>query len=171
MGLEEHHFGRAYPDGCFRHLPETKQFSLWLYSLRNNIIIRFLKYCHFNILDLQMAYKYPLIAISWSLNTMKLIKSMASTRRNGFHQKECTPPSLSGIHPVYLGPKSNFSEHFFFEKHVWMVTAFAKYHSFSLLCRPHQQNINLELGYALIIFKYFQSKHCELLVNSCFWKS
>ena len=34
--------------------------------------------------------KYPLIAISWSLNATKLIKTMASTRRNGFHQKECT---------------------------------------------------------------------------------
>ena len=34
---------------------------------------------------------YPLIVIIWSLNTMKLIKTMASTRRDGFHQKECTP--------------------------------------------------------------------------------
>ena len=59
----------------------------------------------------------------------------------------------------------------FFANHVWVVTASAKYHSFSLLHRPHQQNVTLDLGYILIIFKYFQSKHCESLVNSCFWKS
>ena len=55
-----------------------------LHSLRNNIIIRFLKYCYFNILDLHMhgVYKYSLTAVSWSLNTMKLIKTMASTKRN-----------------------------------------------------------------------------------------
>ena len=60
---------------------------------------------------------------------------------------------------------------FFFVKHVWAVTASAKYHSFSLMHRPHQQYVTLDLGYILIIFKYFQSKHCESLVNSCFWKS
>ena len=59
----------------------------------------------------------------------------------------------------------------FFANHVWVVTASAKYHSFSLLHQPHQQSVTLDLGYILIIFKYFQSKHCESLVNSCFWKS
>ena len=59
----------------------------------------------------------------------------------------------------------------FFAKHVWVVTACAKYHSFSLLHWPHQQNVTLDLGYILIIFKYFQSKPCESLANSCFCKS
>ena len=34
-------------------------------------------------------------------------------------------------------------------------------HSFFLLCRPHLQNVIHDLGYVLIIFKYFQSKYCE----------
>ena len=38
----------------------------------------------------------------------------------------------------------------FFAKHVWVVTASAKYYSFSLLHRPHQQNVTLDLGYILI---------------------
>ena len=59
----------------------------------------------------------------------------------------------------------------FFAKHIWVVTASAKCHSFSLLRRPHYQNATLDLGYVLNIFKYFQSKHCESLVNSCSWKS
>ena len=42
---------------------------------------------------------------------------------------------------------------------------------FFLLRWPHQQNVTLDLSYILIIFKYFQSKHCESLVNSCFWKT
>ena len=33
-----------------------------------------------------------------------------------------------------------------------MVTASAKYYSFSLLRRPHQQIITLEIAYVLIIF-------------------
>ena len=45
-------------------------------------------------------------------------------------------------------------------EHVWVVTASAKYHLLSLLRRPHQQNVTLDLGYVLIIFKYFQSIHC-----------
>ena len=64
----------------------------------------------------------------------------------------------------------NISE-LFFVKHVWVVTASAKYHLLSLLHRPNQQNVTLDLGCILIIFKYFQSKHCELLVKSCCWKS
>ena len=39
---------------------------------------------------------------------------------------------------------------------------------FSLLRRPHHQNVTLDLGYVL---GYFQKKHCESLVKSCFWKS
>ena len=35
-------------------------------------------------------YKYPLIAIRWSLNTTKSVKTMTSSRRNGFQSKECT---------------------------------------------------------------------------------
>ena len=58
-----------------------------------------------------------------------------------------------------------------FAKHVWVMTAPAKHHSFSLLRRPHRQNVTLDLGYALIIFKYFQTNHCESFVNSCFRKS
>ena len=53
---------------------------------------------------------------------------------------------------------------------VWVATASTKYHSFSFLRRPHQQNVTLDLGYILIIFKYFQGKHCESLVNICFWR-
>ena len=64
----------------------------------------------------------------------------------------------------------NTSEHLF-AKVVWVVNGSAKYHSFSLLSGPHQQNITLDLGYVLIIFKYFQNKHGEALVKSCFWKS
>ena len=74
------------------------------------------------------------------------------------HQR-CFPVSLP-----------NIAEHFF-AKHVWVVTASTKFRSFSLLHRPHQQNVTLDLGYILIIFKYFKSKQCQLLVNSCFWKS
>ena len=58
----------------------------------------------------------------------------------------------------------------FFTKHVWAVTASAKYHSFSLLRRPNQRNVTLDLGYVLIIFKYFQRKHYDSLVSNCFWK-
>ena len=43
----------------------------------------------------------------------------------------------------------------FLAKHVWMVTASAKYHSFYLLRRPHEQNVTLDLDYDLIMFKYF----------------
>ena len=43
----------------------------------------------------------------------------------------------------------------FLAKHVWMVTASAKYHSFYLLRRPHEQNVTLDLDYVLIMFKYF----------------
>ena len=74
------------------------------------------------------------------------------------HQR-CFPVSLPNITALFIA------------KHIWVVTASAKYHSFSLLHRPHQQNVTLDLGYILIIFKCFQSKHCESLVNSCFWKS
>ena len=63
----------------------------------------------------------------------------------------------------------NISE-LFFAKHVWVV-ATTKYHSFSLLRWSHQQNATLDFSYIIIIFKYFQSKHYESLVNSCFWKS
>ena len=63
----------------------------------------------------------------------------------------------------------NISE-LFFAKHVWVVTTSAKYHSFSLLRRPYQQNVTLDLGSIVIIFKYFQNKHRESLMNSCFWK-
>ena len=70
----------------------------------------------------------------------------------------------------FLVKLPNISE-LFFAKHVWVVTASAKYHSFFLLRWPHQQNVTLDLSYILIIFKYFQSKHCESLVNSCFWKT
>ena len=45
----------------------------------------------------------------------------------------------------------NISKHFF-AKHVLVVTASAKYYSFSLLRRPHQQIITLEIAYVLIIF-------------------
>ena len=70
----------------------------------------------------------------------------------------------------FLVKLPNISE-LIFAKHVSMMTASAKYHSFSLLRWPHQQNVTLDLSYILITFKYFQSKHCESLVNSCFWKS
>ena len=45
----------------------------------------------------------------------------------------------------------NISKHFF-AKHVLVVTASAKYYPFSLLRRPHQQIITLEIAYVLIIF-------------------
>ena len=99
-----------------------------------------------------------------SLTEKGLFKSIFLTKvadrkpKKRLHQR-CFPVSLPNITEL------------FFAKHVWVVTASAKYHSFSLLHRPHQQNVTLDLGYILIIFKYFQSKHCESLVNSCFWKS
>ena len=73
---------------------------------------------------------------------------------------------LQRCFPVKL---PNISEPFF-AKHVWVVTTSAKYHLFSLLRRPYQQNVTLNLGSIVIIFKYFQSKHRESLMNSCFWK-
>ena len=76
---------------------------------------------------------------------------------------------VAGLQPVSLPKNINISEHFF-AKQVWVVAASAKYYSFSLLRRPYQQNIALKLGYGLIIFKHFQSKHYESLVSSCFWK-
>ena len=74
-------------------------------------------------------------------------------------RQRCFPTSLP-----------NISEYLLTAKQVWVVTAPSKYHSFSLLLRPHHQNVTLDLGYVLIIFKYFQSKQRESLVNSCFWK-
>ena len=41
----------------------------------------------------------------------------------------------------------------FFATHVLVMTASAKCQSFSLLRQPHLQNIALDLGYVLIIFK------------------
>ena len=84
---------------------------------------------------------------------------------------------ITGLHPKQrlrqrFFPVSlpNTSEHLF-AKLVWVVNGSAKYHLFSLLSEPHQQNITLDFGHVLIIFKNFQSKHGESLVKSCFWKS
>ena len=41
-----------------------------------------LKYCHFNILDLHMAYNCDKVIFEYHKINMK---TMASTRRNGFH--------------------------------------------------------------------------------------
>ena len=55
------------------------------------------------------------------------------------HQR-CFPVSLPNITEL------------FFAKHVWVVTASVKYYSFSLLHRPHQQIVTLDLCYILISF-------------------
>ena len=41
---------------------------------------------------------------------------------------------------------------------------------FCLLQQPQPQNVTNDLRYFLIIFNYFQGKHCETFANSCFWK-
>ena len=79
--------------------------------------------------------------------------------------------SLKKTHPEMFSYVCLILENTFFAKHIWVVTASAKCHSFSLLHRPHHQNATLDLGYVLTMIKYFQNKHCESLVNSCFWKS
>ena len=73
----------------------------------------------------------------------------------------CKPKTWKSLHQrCFPGSLPNITE-LFFAKHVWVVTASAKYHSLFLLHRPHQQNVTLDLGYILIIFKYFVA--CEQL--------
>ena len=83
---------------------------------------------------------------------------------------------VAGLQPKKKTPAEMFSHQFtqYFRK-TFLRNAFGWWlpllNAFSLLRRPHQQNVILDLGCVLIIFKYFQSKHYESLVSSCFWKS
>ena len=71
----------------------------------------------------------------------RCLQSFTATKMQAYSLKKKTKLRQRCI-PVSV---PNISEHFF-AKHIWVVTAPAKYHSLSLLRRPHQQNVTLELG-------------------------
>ena len=55
-----------------------------------------------------------------------------------------------------------------FVKHAWLVTASAKYH---ILCYVDLiSKMLLSTGFVLIVFKSFQNKRRESLMNNCFSK-